>query len=316
MRRPSARLHGGSLRLHGAVPPGRATIADADQLAPIGQSYAGAPHDRGPDRPVDSAGWHLDLLRWSCPPTTRKRASNAGLDELFAYLDGDAARSDLPADVRVLVVDDGSTDGTAAIVHHRREAAAREAACRRVSSSCRCHTPGKALPCAPGCSPRTRTSSPSPTRTWRRRRTSSRCSWPRCVTTTSRWAAGSSPTGPTCVPRSRRSVACSVASSTRWRRPGWRAQCRTRSAASRGSPGPPRRTCSAASGSRASRSTSRSSTSPAKQRYRIAIVPVRWTDRRGSRMHPRLGLAMRVAWDLFRIPFLHRHERVSRPQAS
>ena len=40
--------------------------------------------------------------------------------------------------------------------------------------------------------------------------------------------------------------------------------------------------------------------------YRIAIVPVRWSDRRGSRMRARPGLALRVAWDLFRIPLMHR----------
>jgi dolichyl-phosphate beta-glucosyltransferase len=40
--------------------------------------------------------------------------------------------------------------------------------------------------------------------------------------------------------------------------------------------------------------------------YRMAIVPVRWYDRRGSRMRARPGLALRVAWDLFRIPLLHR----------
>lgn len=40
--------------------------------------------------------------------------------------------------------------------------------------------------------------------------------------------------------------------------------------------------------------------------YRIAIVPVVWTDRRGSRMHARPGLAMRVGWDLLRIRFIHR----------
>jgi dolichyl-phosphate beta-glucosyltransferase len=44
--------------------------------------------------------------------------------------------------------------------------------------------------------------------------------------------------------------------------------------------------------------------------YRIAIVPIRWADRRGSRMHPGARLAARVAWDLFRIPLLHR--RVAR----
>jgi dolichyl-phosphate beta-glucosyltransferase len=43
--------------------------------------------------------------------------------------------------------------------------------------------------------------------------------------------------------------------------------------------------------------------------YRVAIVPIRWTDKRGSRMVARVGLAARVAWDLFRIPFLHRRVR-------
>ena len=43
--------------------------------------------------------------------------------------------------------------------------------------------------------------------------------------------------------------------------------------------------------------------------YRLAVVPVRWNDRRGSRMRPRPGLALTVAWDLFRIPFLHRGVR-------
>jgi dolichyl-phosphate beta-glucosyltransferase len=40
--------------------------------------------------------------------------------------------------------------------------------------------------------------------------------------------------------------------------------------------------------------------------YRIAIVPITWADRRGSRMHARPRLAMRVAWDLVRIRFIHR----------
>ncbi|HEX5591117.1 MAG TPA: dolichyl-phosphate beta-glucosyltransferase [Candidatus Limnocylindrales bacterium] len=39
---------------------------------------------------------------------------------------------------------------------------------------------------------------------------------------------------------------------------------------------------------------------------RIEIVPIRWADVRGSRMRPRPRLALRVAWDLLRIPFLHR----------
>ncbi len=40
--------------------------------------------------------------------------------------------------------------------------------------------------------------------------------------------------------------------------------------------------------------------------YRLAIVPIRWFDRRGSRMRARPGLALRVAWDLLRIPLIHR----------
>jgi glycosyltransferase involved in cell wall biosynthesis len=52
------------------------------------------------------------------------------LDELFGYLgrhgtkgrDGAPGAAALPADIRVLVVDDGSTDGTAALVQARPEA--------------------------------------------------------------------------------------------------------------------------------------------------------------------------------------------------
>jgi dolichyl-phosphate beta-glucosyltransferase len=40
--------------------------------------------------------------------------------------------------------------------------------------------------------------------------------------------------------------------------------------------------------------------------YRFEVVPIRWADRRGSRMRARPGLALRVAWDLFRIPLIHR----------
>lgn len=43
--------------------------------------------------------------------------------------------------------------------------------------------------------------------------------------------------------------------------------------------------------------------------YRIAIVPIRWADRLGSRMRARPRLAIRVAWDLFRIPLVHRKAR-------
>ena len=40
--------------------------------------------------------------------------------------------------------------------------------------------------------------------------------------------------------------------------------------------------------------------------YRIVVVPIQWSDKRGSRMAARPGLAVQVAWDLFRIPLLHR----------
>lgn len=43
--------------------------------------------------------------------------------------------------------------------------------------------------------------------------------------------------------------------------------------------------------------------------YRIAIVPIRWEDVRGSRMRPGPLLALKVAWDLFRIPLIHRAVR-------
>jgi dolichyl-phosphate beta-glucosyltransferase len=40
--------------------------------------------------------------------------------------------------------------------------------------------------------------------------------------------------------------------------------------------------------------------------YRVGVVPVQWTDRRGSRMRIRARLAARVLWDLARIPLIHR----------
>ncbi len=40
--------------------------------------------------------------------------------------------------------------------------------------------------------------------------------------------------------------------------------------------------------------------------YRGVVVPIHWGDRRGSRMRPGFLLGLRVAWDLFRVPLLHR----------
>ncbi len=52
-----------------------------------------------------------------------------------------------------------------------------------------------------------------------------------------------------------------------------------------------------------------------KRGYRYAIVPIRWSDKRGSRMRASPGLAVRVAWDLFRIPLLHRRSGRVKEQA-
>jgi dolichyl-phosphate beta-glucosyltransferase len=50
--------------------------------------------------------------------------------------------------------------------------------------------------------------------------------------------------------------------------------------------------------------------------YHYAIVPVMWHDIRGSRMRVRPGLALSVLWDLVRIPLLHRGEPAERPDTS
>jgi len=63
------------------------------------------------------------------PAYNEERRLGPALDELFGYLrrrgpgrDGLPAPDELSGDVRVLVVDDGSTDGTAALVRARPEA--------------------------------------------------------------------------------------------------------------------------------------------------------------------------------------------------
>jgi dolichyl-phosphate beta-glucosyltransferase len=47
--------------------------------------------------------------------------------------------------------------------------------------------------------------------------------------------------------------------------------------------------------------------------YRIEVVPVEWSDRRGSRMRPSPRLAIQVAWDLVRIPLMHRDVGTAEP---
>jgi dolichyl-phosphate beta-glucosyltransferase len=53
-----------------------------------------------------------------------------------------------------------------------------------------------------------------------------------------------------------------------------------------------------------------------KRGYRHAVVPVHWADTRGSRMRPGLRLALRVAWDLLRIPLIHRDIRRAAREAN
>ena len=48
--------------------------------------------------------------------------------------------------------------------------------------------------------------------------------------------------------------------------------------------------------------------------YRIAEVPVQWTNAGGSRMRVTVRHALRVFYDLLRIPWLHRHDQVASGQ--
>jgi dolichyl-phosphate beta-glucosyltransferase len=47
--------------------------------------------------------------------------------------------------------------------------------------------------------------------------------------------------------------------------------------------------------------------------YTMAIVPVQWADKRGSRMRVRATLALTVLADLVRIPLIHRDVGIARP---
>ena len=133
-------------------------------------------------------------------------------------------------------------------------------------------------------------------------------------TTTSRWARGSSPTARTCARRSRGTGGCSARRSTSSPRSGSSGRSRTRSAASRASArGRPRPVRAPADHEHRLRRRADLPRPPA--RLPLAVVPIRWADKRGSRMRARFGLAIRVAWDLFRIPLVHRRVgRARRPR--
>ena len=186
------------------------------------------------------------------------------LDELFGYLrrrgetarDGAPGAASLPERIEVLVVDDGSTDGTAELVRARPEATGS----RR---------PGARPPCSVraarrqgrGGSGRDARGDDGSRHLHRRRHGDAARHDPAARrgardATTSRSAAGSSRTGRTCARASRGIGGCSARRSTCSRRSGSSAPSRTPSAASRGSPATRPRTCSRASRSAASSSTS------------------------------------------------------------
>jgi dolichyl-phosphate beta-glucosyltransferase len=246
------------------------------------------------------------------PAYNEEARLGAGLDELFAYLDSAPARSALPGDVRVLVVDDGSTDGTAAIVHHRAEAATGPAgAAPRLSVLSALHG-GKGAAVHAGmlaadadaivfadADMATPPEQLAPLVAALRDHdvalgsriqvdgSDMRASQPpfrRLLGRAFHALASAWVVGPV------QDTQCGFKGFTRDAAHDLFAQQRIRSivfdveiiylARRRG--------------------------------YRLAIVPVRWADRRGSRMHPRPGLALRVAWDLLRIPLIHRGDRGSR----
>ena len=231
------------------------------------------------------------------------------LDELFGYLHRrgagprrPAGPRRLPERIQVLVVDDGSTDGTADLVRARPEAHR-----RRSSSSLTVPHGGKGAAVQAGmlaadgdlviftdadmATPpdeipllvdalddrRRRVRQPDPARRLRH------------AGLAAGLAAGAGQDVPRC-----------------WRRCGSSARCRTRSAGSRGSAATSPATCS-----RRQKVTSIVFDVEViflvrRRGYTSTVVPIRWADRRGSRMHPGLRLAIQVAWDLFRIPLLHR----------
>ena len=100
-----------------------------------------------------------DSLTLVLPAFNEAERIGPALDELFGYLrrrgaearDGAPGSGELPDRIDVLVVDDGSTDGTADLVRARPGGGA-DAAVARAPAPDRCPTAGRAPPSGPGCS--------------------------------------------------------------------------------------------------------------------------------------------------------------------
>jgi dolichyl-phosphate beta-glucosyltransferase len=240
-----------------------------------------------------------------------------GLDELFGYLGSDAGQVALPPDVRVLVVDDGSTDGTAAIVHHRPEAErSPDGTPPRLSIISAPHG-GKGAAVRAGMLAADADA---------------------IVFADADMATPPDQIGPLVAALRDHDLALGSriqpdGSDMRATQPPLRRLLGRvfHALASIWVVGPVQDTqCGFKGFTRAA-----AQDLFARQRvesivfdveiiylarrrgYRIAIVPVRWADRRGSRMRTRPGLALRVGWDLLRIPVIHLRDRraTARPRA-
>ena len=277
-----------------------------------------------PDAPLDCA---------RCPPSNRARASRSfcpayneaerigpALDELFGYLhrrgelarDGAPGAAMLPEAIEVLVVDDGSTDAT---VDDRRGSARGDRSWSgRHDPAPAARRPRRQGRGRPG---RDARRDRGPDRLRRRRhgdpaRPAAAARRGAGRPRRRRSARGSSRTARTCAPASPAIGGCSARHSTCSRRSGSSGRCRTRNAGSRGSPAPSAHDLFARQQITSIVFDVELIYLARRRGYRIAIVPIHWYDRRGSRMRARPALALRVAWDLFRIPLIHRPQRAGR----
>ena len=241
------------------------------------------------------------------------------LDELFGYLrrhgeqgrDGAPGAARLPDDVRVLVVDDGSTDGTADLVRARPETAADDVAGAPLLALLAVPHGGK------GAAVKAGMLAAETDLVDLRRRRHGHPAGPAAAPRRGAPRPRPRPRQPDPARRQRHAADASPASGGSWAGPstgsprsGRSATSRTPSAASRASPARRPTTSSASSGSRSIVFDVELIYLARRRGYRIAVVPIVWSDKHGSRMHPGPRLGLRVAWDLFRTPFLHR--RVAR----